>query len=95
MSGEIDDGTESVSTLSVASNNLKLNGKRKKEPPGYCEDCNKWLSRKSDVSRHWRNSCPKIQSGNNLEQKVKLIHLENNVTLYIQLKSLRGTSIKN
>ena len=37
----------------------------------------------------------KIESGNNVEQKVKLIYLENNVTLYIQLKSLRGTSIKN
>ena len=30
VSGEVDDGTESVSTLSVASNNLKVDGKRKK-----------------------------------------------------------------
>ena len=58
--GEVDDGTESVSTLSVASNKFKVHGKRKKkEPPGYCEACNKQLSRKSNVSRHWRNSCPK------------------------------------
>ena len=33
--------------------------KEKKEPPGYCEACNKWLSRKSNVSRHWRLLCPK------------------------------------
>ena len=60
MSGEVDDGTESVSTLSVASNKFKVHGKRKKkEPPGYCEACNKRLSWKSDVSRHWRLSCPK------------------------------------
>ena len=31
---------------------------KNKEPPGYCEACNKELSRKSDVSRHWRLSCP-------------------------------------
>ena len=30
VSGEVDDGTESVSTLSAASNNLKVHGKRKK-----------------------------------------------------------------
>ena len=60
MLGEVDDGTESVSTLSAASNKFKVHGKRKKkEPPGYCEACNKRLSRKSDVSRHWRMSCPK------------------------------------
>ena len=58
--GEVDDGTENASTLSVASNKFKVHGKRKKkEPPGHCEACNKWLSRKSDVSRHWRLSCPK------------------------------------
>ena len=39
--------------------NLKCMVKEKKEPPGYCEACNKRLSRKSDVSRHWRLSCPK------------------------------------
>ena len=33
--------------------------KEKKEPLGYCEACNKWLSRKSDLSRHWRMICPK------------------------------------
>ena len=33
--------------------------KEKKEPPGYCEACNKQLSQKSDISRHWRLSCPK------------------------------------
>ena len=58
--GEVDDGTESVSTLSVASNKFKVHGKRKKkETPGHCEACNKRLSRKSNVSRHWRLSCPK------------------------------------
>ena len=31
VSGEVDDGTESVCTLSVASNNLKVDGKRKKK----------------------------------------------------------------
>ena len=30
MSGEVDDGTEIVSMLSAASNNLKVDGKRKK-----------------------------------------------------------------
>ena len=58
--GEVDDGTESVSTLSVASNKFKVHGKRKKkEPPGHCEACNKRLSQKSDLSRHWHLSCPK------------------------------------
>ena len=33
--------------------------KEKKEPPGYCEACNKRLSRKSDISRHCRLSCLK------------------------------------
>ena len=56
--GEVDDGTESVSMLSAASNNLKVHDK-KKEPPGYCEACNKQLSWKSDISRHWCLSCPK------------------------------------
>ena len=60
MLGEVDDGTESVSTLSAASNKLKVHGKRKKEPPGYCEACLfKRLSQKSNVSRHWCMSCPK------------------------------------
>ena len=31
MSGEVDDGTESVSTLSVASNKFKVHSKRKKK----------------------------------------------------------------
>ena len=31
MSGEVDDGTESVSTLLAVSNNLKVDGKRKKK----------------------------------------------------------------
>ena len=53
MLGKVNDGTESVSTLSVGSNNVKVHGKRKKEPPGYCEACNKRLSQKGDVSRHW------------------------------------------
>ena len=30
VSGKVDDGTESVSTLSVGSNNVKVHGKRKK-----------------------------------------------------------------
>ena len=59
MMGEANDGTESVSTLSAASNKFKVHGKRKKEPPGYCEACNKWLSQKSNVSRHWHMSYPK------------------------------------
>ena len=67
---------------------------KKKEPPGHCEACNKRLSRKSDVSRHGACRARKIQSGNNVERKVKLIYLKNNVTSYIQLKSLCGTSIK-
>ena len=54
MLGEVYDGTESVSMLSVASNKFKVQGKREKKS-----------------------------------------HLKNNVTLYIQLKSLHGTSIKN
>ena len=55
VSGEIDDAAESVSG---ESNKIKVHGK-KKEPPGYCEACCKQLSRKSDVSRHWRFLCPK------------------------------------
>ena len=31
MLGEVDDGTESVSTLSAASNKFKVHGKRKKK----------------------------------------------------------------
>ena len=57
--GEVDDGTESVSMLSAASNKFKVHGKRKKDQPGYCEACNKRLSRKSNVSRHWCMSCLK------------------------------------
>ena len=94
--GEVDDGTESVSTLSVASNKFKVHGKRKKkEQPGHCEACNKRLSRKSDVSRHWLLLCPKNTKRKQCRMKGDLIYLENNVNLYIQLKSLCGTSIKN
>ena len=57
--GEVDDGTESVSTLSAASNKFKVHGKRKKSHQDTVKLVINLLSWKSDVSRHWCLSCPK------------------------------------
>ena len=46
-------------------------GKKKKEPAGYCTACSKTLSRRSDEGRHWLMSCKANPLRKNLVRKSK------------------------
>ena len=46
-------------------------GKKRKEPPGFCQACGKHLSRKSDKSRHWTYHCKKNPTKEKLFPKTR------------------------